>query len=121
MEQTFTVDDNCLPSAQELSAYKSIDPKIVDYLINASVKEQEHRHLMDRRKLDVLRKSETRDTRINWWGMFFAFLSVVVLVGLCGYALYLDRPWFAGFMGAGAFVAIVSIFVNGKEGNIKKK
>lgn len=24
LEQTFTVDDNCLPSPQELAAYKSI-------------------------------------------------------------------------------------------------
>ena len=41
MEQTITVDDNCLPSPQELAAYKEIDPRIVDYLINASVKEQD--------------------------------------------------------------------------------
>ena len=121
VEQTFTVDDNCLPSAQELEAYKAIDPRIVDYLIEASQKEQEHRHLMDRKKLDVVKKSETRNVRMNWWGMFFAFLAIVVLSGLTWYALYVDRPWFAGFMGVGTFVTIVSIFVNsGKETGNKK-
>lgn len=37
LEQTYIVDDS-LPSPQELAAYKSIDPRIVDYLISASVK-----------------------------------------------------------------------------------
>lgn len=54
LEQTYTVDDNCLPSPQELAAYKNIDPRIVDYLINASVKEQDHRHKMDSNKLLLL-------------------------------------------------------------------
>lgn len=56
LEQTYTVDDNCLPSPIELAAYKDIDPKIVDYLINASIKEQDHRHMMDSNKLDIIRE-----------------------------------------------------------------
>lgn len=65
MEQTITVDDNCLPSPQELAAYKEIDPRIVDYLINASVKEQEHRHRMDNNKISIIRRSDRRDGRMN--------------------------------------------------------
>ena len=34
IEQTVSVDDNILPSPQELAEYKSIDPKIVDFLSN---------------------------------------------------------------------------------------
>ena len=33
IEQTVSVDDNILPSPQELAAYKNIDPKIVDLVI----------------------------------------------------------------------------------------
>lgn len=115
LEQTFTVDDNCLPSAQELAAYKAIDPRIVDYLINASVKEQEHRHKMDRDKYTMIRKADRRDGRINWWGMFFAFLSIVVMIALAGYALYLDKPWFAGIMGATTLVSVASIFIRSND------
>lgn len=57
LEQTFTVDDNCLPSPGELQAYKNIDPRIVDYLIDASVKEQTHRHAMDKQKLQIIKKN----------------------------------------------------------------
>ena len=50
VEKTYTVDDNTLPSPQELAAYKDIDPRIVQFLMDASVKEQEHRHNMDKLK-----------------------------------------------------------------------
>lgn len=32
-EQTLTVDDTCLPSAEELTAYQAIDPNIVTFLM----------------------------------------------------------------------------------------
>ena len=115
LEQTFTVDDNCLPSPGELQAYKNIDPRIVDYLIDASVKEQTHRHAMDKQKLQIIKKTEGRIGRMNWWGMFFAFLCILVFSTVTGYALYLDKPWFAGIMGGAVLISIVSIFVKGNS------
>lgn len=122
VEKTYTVDDNTLPSPQELAAYKEIDPQIVQFLMDASVKEQNHRHNMDKLKFELVRKSENRTGRMNWWGMAFAFLSIVVIVALAAYALYLDRPWFAGLLGAGTLVAVASIFINrDKLDDVKKK
>ncbi len=120
LEQTITVDDSALPSPQELEAYKQIDPRIVDMLIEATRKEQQHRHETDRMKLKILRRSESRSERINFWGMTFAFLSVALFVGLTAWALYLDHPWFAGISAFASLITIVSIFVEtGKSG--KKK
>ncbi len=113
MEQTYTVDDNCLPSPAELLAYKEIDPRIVDYLIDASVKEQEHRHRQDEQKLDIIRKADNRIGRMNWWGMFFAFLSIALIAAVVAYALYLDKPWIAAIMGGATLISIISIFVKG--------
>lgn len=121
LERTYTVDDNSLPSPQELAAYKEIDPQIVTFLMEASVKEQNHRHEMDKVKYDLIRKSESRIGRMNWWGMAFAFLSIVVIVGLAAYALYLDRPWFAGILGASTLIAVASIFINKEKPDTKKK
>ena len=123
LEQTYIVDDNCLPSPQELAAYKEIDPRIVDYLINASVKEQEHRHKIDESKINLVRKANRQEGRMNWWGMFFAFFAIVVMVALTAYALYLDKPWFAGVLGAGTLISVASIFVKSKEtkGNQEKR
>lgn len=44
------------------------------------------------------------------------------MTGLAGYALYLDKPWFAGIMGASTLISVVSIFVTGgKDKNLKDR
>ena len=123
LEQIYTVDDNCLPSPQELAAYKQIDPRIVDYLIDASIKEQNHRHKMDEKKLKIVGKADGRVGRMNWWGMFFAFMCLIAFLALTAYALYLDKPWFAGFFGVASIASIISIFVNkdNTDANPRKK
>lgn len=86
-------------------------------LIEATRKEQQHRHDTDRIKLKVLSHSESRAERINVWGMVFAFLSVALFVGLTAWALYLDHPWFAGLSAFASLVTIVSIFVGTGRGD----
>jgi uncharacterized membrane protein len=112
LEQTLTIEDSALPSPQELTEYKKIDPRIVDLLISMSKSEQAHRHATEKMKLKILRRAEGRDERTNWWGMFFAFSSIFATMVLSGWALYLNRPWFAGILGSLGLVTIVSIFVN---------
>ena len=112
VEVSYTVSDSTLPSPQELSDYQRIDPNIVKFLMETAQKEQQHRHKMEVEKMKVVKSSESRTTRINLWGMFFAFLALVTLVGLSALALYLDKPWFAGIFGFTAVVSIVSVFIN---------
>lgn len=121
LESTLTVDDNLLPSPKELAEYKAVSPEIVQYWLKLSANEQEHRHIMEREKIKTLGRAGLRTGRMNWWGMFFAFLSVVVLVALSAYALYLDRPWFAGIMGTGTMIAMAAIFVNKGENETGKR
>lgn len=116
IEQTLTVDDNTLPSPQELAAYQQIDPRIVDHLMELAKKEQDHRHDIDNQKMKMLRRTESRSERMNFWGMTFAFLCMVLFIALTAFALYLDKPWFAGFFGVTSLVTIISIFINaGKD------
>lgn len=119
LEQTYTIEDSALPSPQELAAYKEIDPRIVELLISMSKSEQEHRHITEKMKLKILRRTEGRDERISWWGMVFAFLSILAIIILAGWALYLNRPWFAGILGTIGIGSIVSIFV-GPKGRVKQ-
>lgn len=121
LEQTITVDDSALPSPQELEAYQRIDPRIVELLIENTRKEQLHRHETDRIKLKIIRRSESRTERINFWGMVFAFLSVALFVGLTAWALYLDKTWFAGMSAFASLITIVSIFVDTGRHDSKKK
>ena len=84
-----------------------------------SKSEQEHRHITEKMKLKILRRTEGRDERISWWGMAFAFLSILAIIILAGWALYLNRPWFAGILGTIGIGSIVSIFV-GPKGRVKQ-
>jgi uncharacterized membrane protein len=91
LERTVTVDDNCLPTPQELEAYKQVDPRIIDHLLTASEKEQEYRHQFEIEKIRFIKSSERRGARMNWWGMFFACICILGFMGITAYALYLDR------------------------------
>ena len=65
VEQTVSVDDLSLPSAQELKAYQEIDPKIVTFLIETSQKEQAHRQKMDEKKIKLLSYVEHKNGRMS--------------------------------------------------------
>lgn len=114
-ESSLTIDDNLLPSPDELRVYKEIDPNIVNFLIEVASKEQNHRHEIDNQKVEIIKSNEKRDYFLNIWGMFFAFMAIVVLVALSAWALYLDRAWFAGFFGVSAMITIVSIFATRRK------
>ncbi len=112
VEVSYTVSDSTVPTPRELSDYQRINPNIVKFLMETAQKEQQHRHKMDSEKMKIVKSNENRTTRINLWGMFFAFLALVTMVGLAAWALYLDKPWFAGIFGFTAVISIVSVFVN---------
>ncbi len=117
-EQVVTLDDNSLPTPKELADYKAIDPRIVDFLLESSIKEQEHRHNVEHSKVKIIKKAEQRITVMNWWGMFFAFLTMGFFIGLAAFALYLDKPWFAGFSAFATMITGMSLFINkGKTEN----
>jgi hypothetical protein len=121
LEQTVSVDDNSLPSPQELQLYQQIDPNIIPFLIKTSIKEQEHRHNMDNEKMKILKNSERKNGRMNWWGMFFAFLSLILFMGVAAFALYLDKPWFAGIFGGTAILSVISTFVHAGKDTLSKE
>lgn len=117
LEQTVTYNDSMLPTPAEMEAYKNVDPSLLKLIVDSTRLEQRHRHDMDSQKLKILRRSESRIERINFWGMFFAFLALVLMIAVCAYALYLDKPWFAGVMGGTVIVSVISLFVNAGNKN----
>ena len=121
LEQTVSVDDNSLPSPQELQLYQQIDPNIIPFLIKTSIKEQEHRHNMDNEKMKILKNSGRKNGGMNWWGMFFAFLSLILFMGVAAFALYLDKPWFAGIFGGTAILSVISTFVHAGKDTLSKE
>lgn len=73
---------------------------------------------MDKERLNFIKTSDKRSNTINILGMSFAFCSLLVMMGVAAYMLYLNHPWFASFFGGASLVTVISIFVN--NGNIRK-
>jgi uncharacterized membrane protein len=94
VEQTLTVDDNCLPQASELIQYKDIDVNIIPFIIETTKKEQQFRHDFEKRRLKVFHKGNRREYLINWWGMFFACLVMLSGLGLAAFLIYNDKNHF---------------------------
>ena len=50
-------------------------------------------------------------------GLVFAFMTILVFLGITAYALYLDKPWLAGIFSTLSIAGIISAFIQGhKEG-----
>lgn len=118
VEQTYTVDDNCLPAPQELEHYKSIDPRIIDFLITTTEKEQDFRHDFERKKLKSYNLSGKREFRINVCGMFLAALIMLVGLALSAFLIYCDKIIIGSIFGGVTLAIAASIFVQRGE---KKK
>lgn len=120
VENTVTLDDNCLPPASELLQYKEIDPNIISFIIETTKKEQDFRHDFERRKLSVFNRGGRRDYMINWWGLCFAFILMVVGLGLSALLIYKDKIVVGSIFAGAALALIASIFIRRGSGNIKK-
>lgn len=118
LEQSIAYDENYLPSAQELAAYKDVDPLIIPHILESAQKEQKNRHEISRAKIELIENENKRNHRLNWWGMLFAAFCVIGGFGLTAVALYLNRPWFAAGTLFGSLLSIVGIFV--KDSKTKK-
>jgi uncharacterized membrane protein len=115
LEETFTVDDTCLPSPQELNEYKLIDPNIISFLLETSKKEQSHRHKVDIEKVKVIKGEERKIFLINWWGMFFAFLIMALGIASSAYLISIDKDIIGTIFGGTSIILAASIFINKKS------
>lgn len=110
--QTETVTDMTLPSAEEMARYKEIDPRIIDLFVDYTRDEQKHRHEVDNKKLDIVKKAESRTGRINVIGMIIAFFALVVMMVVAAYALYLDHQWMCILFSGGFIITVISVFAH---------
>ncbi len=118
VEHTFTIDDSCLPTSAELQAYKDINPGLIDFLLETSKKEQQHRHCMDKMKMKSIRSESRSVHNINYLGMTFAFLIMLFGLLLSAYLIYLDKIVVGTIFGGVTLLSAASLFINNAK--IKK-
>ena len=53
--------------------------------------------------------------------MGVAVLVLIVFMGVAAFALYVNKPWFAGIFGGTAILAVITTFVEAGKDSAKSK
>ena len=96
-----------IPDPETLSKYAQSDPKIVDWILNASDKEREHRHEMDR----SVTQSHFNEARV---GQICAVISVLAVMATSAFMASKGQSIGASILGVGGLATIVGIFIYGR-------
>ncbi|MDR1370725.1 MAG: hypothetical protein LBJ72_11475 [Dysgonamonadaceae bacterium] len=112
IEQNTIVDDNLLPSAEELEKLKQVDPSIVPWIMQRAEKEQDTRLQFNRDQMRLAYK-ESGMTHCALW---FAFVLAIVVLFLSSLFIYLGKE-LAGtiFGGVGILILIQSFLKFGRK------
>lgn len=119
--EKYTVDDNLLPSPQELSAYQQIDERIIPFLMETASKEQSFRHELEKDKLAAVKKNDSRTFLTNWWGMFFAFLIMILGMAISGFLMYHEKYVIGSIFGGTTILIAIGTFINKSSSNKDSK
>lgn len=117
-ELSIAIEDNIIPSPEDLKAYKELHPNAVDFFIDVARKEQEHRHeierqIMEMEKMKVIEvgQKNKRDTNVNILGMTCATIIVLGLLALSGLMFYFGITWGGIITLASAVLSVVPLLI----------
>ncbi|MDE7188942.1 MAG: hypothetical protein K2N96_02230, partial [Muribaculaceae bacterium] len=79
LEHHAAYDDNLLPSAEELSKLKSIEPDIIPWIMERTEKEQDARIEFNHRRMNLAHKEVNCSALLTFFGML---LAAVVIIGV---------------------------------------
>ena len=105
-----------VPDPEALKKYEQIQPGFANRLISMAEKEQQSR-IQRQNKIIEAEKDESKNYKR---GQGFAFLSVILIVGLCAYGFFLGFQKESRDIGVAVIVGLASIFITGRF-LIKKK
>ena len=114
-EEHIVIDNSPMPTAEELTKYKEVDPGLVAYFQQITDEERKLRHEVTRKSVSLLEVDNKRGHKERLLGQIFAFLSILVFLAITILALYLDKPWLAGVFSVVSLTGVVSSFINGKK------
>lgn len=106
IEQTIAQDDSLLPSPAEFAAYKEVNPAIIDWLLEQTKKEQEHRHKTDNDKIALMNKALNTDRIV----LIFFLVLVLVFIALCAVFVYLDKDVYGSIFGICGLIGAVVLY-----------
>lgn len=111
LEQQVVIDDNLLPSADELAKLNMISKDILPWIMERTTKEQEARLTFNRNTQEIVRKRDSQFYRYNLIALFLAFFLVVLFLGASFYLIINGFPVVGTILGGGTIAMIVKYFL----------
>jgi uncharacterized membrane protein len=100
-----------LPAPEELERYENIAPGFAERLLLMAEKEQDKRLDREDRIINLSVRS-INNTRI---GLFLGFLSVIIMVSLCGYFAFLGDTKSGAWTAGAVIIGLAGVFVLGRK------
>lgn len=108
-----SVEDDCpIPSAEELQRFQQIDPRLVEFFMEQSRREQEQRHLIEREGVEIVKHGTRQEYKINSQGLWIMLFVIIVLAVLAAYSLYLGNTYIGGTLAVIDAVALIGVIGN---------
>jgi hypothetical protein len=112
---TYTEDNNLLPSADELSRLNQVDPSLITWIKDRTTEEQNARIRFNDSRIDLAKKEYKYVHTYNFVALFMAFIIVVLFLGFAGYLILNNKETIGTIFAGSTLVLIVSYFLKTKS------
>lgn len=116
-EQKTVVDDNLLPSADELSKLDAVSKEIIPWIMRRTEKEQDARIKFNEDRMRLSEKDLNFAHRYNMTALLMAFLIVILFLSASFYLIISGKEIIGSIFAGGTIAGIISYFLNSKKKN----
>ena len=114
-EQKTVVDDNLLPSADELAKLNEVSKDIIPWIMERTEKEQDARIKFNEDRMRLSEKDLKFAHRYNMTALIMAFLIVILFLSASFYLIISGKEIIGSIFAGGTIVGIISYFLNSKK------
>lgn len=119
-EHNTIIDDNLLPSADELAKLNSVSPDILPWIMQRTELEQNARIRFNDGRLDLTKKDLNYNHRYNFTALLMAFIIVLAFMGFAFYLIVNGQETIGTMFAGGTVVLIVSYFLKASKNRANK-
>lgn len=114
-EQNTIVDDNLLPSADELAKLNNISEDIIPWIMARAEKEQDARIKFNEDRMNLSEKDLRFAHKYNMLALIMAFILVLLFLASSFYLIILGKEVIGTIFAGGTILGVVSYFLNARR------
>lgn len=119
VEHNTLIDDNLLPSADELAKLNNVSDKIIPWIMERTEMEQNARIKFNEDRVKIARGDISHNHWYNFTALIMAFIIVLVSLGFSFYLIIIGKETIGTIFASGTVALIVSYFLKAKNKEVK--